>query len=474
MLGHPGGGVMKYTFAHADERHSVRLGSQTVESIRALIRKGASEPGSSGSGIFKSNYLIGVLAGGSGSYSGDKCHNENIYFGTLSRFYHLVKHYLDPEIKPQIPLAYFLPADAEMESVARIVSRSDPGDEDIVTVNAWDDAGNSYGPIELFLYPNSALEFNSNDLELGNPDKDLHRGIGDGEGNWRLAFSSYYPLSVTGYLRASDGFQTSMHAVVPESDELVYEVPFFAPHGTWNQRPRSWLRLSNPNRHDVDITISGIDDDGISRGKVDLGLAPESSRMVSDEQLERGGDDLDGFFSNGRRNWHLSISATRPILVMNLLKSPTGHVTNISAQAPLVKVQNTNPLVQDPYKPKSNPPPLDPEPEQPPPRLDPDVPTMDVPPVPVDLTADAGIGVVLLFWDNGFAFYTNHGLTRVYRHTANEFNNAIYLGMGPGISYIDRQVADDTTYYYWIRWESMAGILGPPSESVEVRTAIRP
>ena len=105
-----------------------------------------------------------------------------------------------------------------------------------------------------------------------------------------------------------------MHTVVPEAEPLVYEVPFFAPHGTWSRRPRSWLRLSNPNRHDVNITISGIDDTGRSSvGNVDLVLSSESSRMLSDEQLEQRGTDFNGSLRNGRGSWHLSIAATRPI-----------------------------------------------------------------------------------------------------------------------------------------------------------------
>ena len=471
MLSHPDAGVMKYTAAHAfaDDQVSIPGQSERTNVIAARITEGAAEPGSSGAGAFEGKYLIGAF---SSAGSASRCGSQSISFGALHRFYPLIEDYLDPNLPEKVSLAYFLPADAEMTSIARIVSRSDPGDEDIVTVNAWDDAGNSYGPIELFLYPNSALEFNSNDLELGNPDKDLHRGIGDGEGNWRLAFSSYYPLSVTGYLRASDGFQTSMHAVVPESDELVYEVPFFAPHGTWNQRPRSWLRLSNPNQHEVSVTISGIDDDGISRGKVDLGLAPESSRMVSDEQLERGGDDLDGFFSNGRRNWHLSISATRPILVMNLLKSPTGHVTNISAQTPILNVKDENPLVQDPSKPKFNPRPEDPEPE-PGPSIPP-----SLLPAPTGFSAVvtpctgttfercSGSYKVRLEWDWSPATHDN---TRVYRHTTNTVANASQIGSTAFASHTDESVQNGRTYYYWLRGENELGVLSDPTSSMQVR-----
>lgn len=90
------------------------------------------------------------------------------------------------------------------------------------------------------------------------------------------------------------------------------------------------------------------------------------------------------------------------------------------------------------------------------------------------LRAVAGIGVVALFWPNPFTVYRNHGLTRVYRHTADEFNNATELGQSSGISYVDRQVVGNTDYYYWIVWESQAGNDSNPSDGVEVTPAVDP
>ena len=474
ILSHPDAGVMKYTAVHAfgDERIHLENQSEPVNAISARVTDGAIEPGSSGGGVFDDRYLIATATSIEDSR---QCHAQMVSFGALHRFYPLIEDYLDPDLPEAIPLAYFLPVDAEMMSVARVVSHSDK--EDLVIVEAWDDAGDSYGPLEFILRPRAALEFNSNDLELGNPDKGPYGGLGDGEGNWRLAFSSDEPISIAGYLRASDGFQTSMHAVVPESDELVYEVPFFAPHGTWNRRPRSWLRLSNPNQHDVNITISGIDDDGISRGRVDLVLDPESSRMVSDEQLEQGDDDLDGFLSNGRRNWHLSISATRPILVMNLLKSPTGHVTNISAQTPALNVKDENPLVEEPSKPKFTPRPAEPEPTPP---VDPDPlePDLDLPSPPkprtfftIDLFSGSDVELRWLYplgydrYAGGYDYgenYPLHKQTHIYRSTTRNFDDAVVIGTTEDDRYVDRNLSPGR-YWYWIQWESKDGVFGPLS-----------
>ena len=106
------------------------------------------------------------------------------------------------------------------------------------------------------------------------------------------------------------------------------------------------------------------------------------------------------------------------------------------------------------------------------------VPTEAVAPKPSGFTADAGIGIVVLFWDNSFMHYANHAITRVYRHTTNDFNNASEIGTSTGISYVDEDISETEaqTFYYWIRWETTAGSsgLGPPSDSVEVETSPDP
>ena len=100
------------------------------------------------------------------------------------------------------------------------------------------------------------------------------------------------------------------------------------------------------------------------------------------------------------------------------------------------------------------------------------VPNLDVAPVPSGFKGEGGIGVAILFWDNPFLTYGNHAVTHVYRHTADEFNNAVEIGTSVGISYVDESPPDalDQTYFYWIRWETTDGMsgLGPPSESLEI------
>ena len=114
-----------------------------------------------------------------------------------------------------------------------------------------------------------------------------------------------------------------MHDVVAEGEES-YHVPIFNPAS--NQNQRSILRLVNPGAKAVDFTIVGRDDSGRSEaGEVRLSLDEGAATILDSQQLE-----VD--FGDGTGKWHLTIVADEPIWVVNLLKTPTGHLTNLSTE----------------------------------------------------------------------------------------------------------------------------------------------
>ena len=97
-----------------------------------------------------------------------------------------------------------------------------------------------------------------------------------------------------------------------------------------------------------------------------------------------------------------------------------------------------------------------------------------VPPMPLQLTATAGIGIVALFWENPFSRYQNHRITRVYRAETDDITQAVEVGTSNNIVYIDEDVEGRVEYFYWIRWESLALILGPSSASVSAIPEVSP
>ena len=226
-----------------------------------------------------------------------------------------------------IPLV--LPAsDVGPQGFVRIVNRSDEAGE--VSIEAIDDTGRSFGPVSLPLDAKGAAQFNSGDLEQGNPGVGLSMGVGDGTGNWRLELDTTLDIEPLAYVRTADGFLTSMHGVAPEESPLHYRVPIFNPGS--NQSLVSSMRLINPGDGVADITISGVDARGnpAPSGDASLSLAAGTSRTVTAQHLEEGTSDLTGRFGTGAGKWQLSVASDTPLQVMSLMQTRSGHLTNLS------------------------------------------------------------------------------------------------------------------------------------------------
>lgn len=213
------------------------------------------------------------------------------------------------------------------QGFARVVNASGAAGE--VTIHAASDAGRRFGPLALTLGARRAAHFNSADLERGNAAKGLSGGTGSGEGDWRLAFSSPLPIEVLAYARGPGGFFATMHDTAPSAGQ-THRVPIFNPAS--DSDPVSELRLVNPGAQDADITIAATDDLGepAPAGAVSLALAAQTSRTVTARQLEEGAPNLAGRFGDGHGRWRLTVSASAPVDVMNLLRSADGRLVNLS------------------------------------------------------------------------------------------------------------------------------------------------
>ena len=194
-------------------------------------------------------------------------------------------------------------------------------------IDAFDQRGTRRGPATLTVGPGAAAQFNSDDLEAGNPDKGLSDRVGPGDGDWRLAFQGSLDAQVLSYIRTTDGFVTSMHELAPMTD-TGYRVVFFNPGSNLSQV--SLLRLVNPRYEPTEVTITGIDDAGASPGAVTVSLGPQAPLTLSAQELETG-EGLTGALGDGVGKWELHIAADQPILVASLLRSPSGHLTNLSS-----------------------------------------------------------------------------------------------------------------------------------------------
>ena len=216
------------------------------------------------------------------------------------------------------------------QGFVRIVNRSDAAGE--VRIVPHDDTGLAYDALTLALDAGRTAHFNSDDLELGSPAKGLTGSTGAGRGDWRLELSSELDLEVLAYVRTPSGFLTSMHDVVRSAGRR-HEVATFNPGSNWRQESK--LRIVNPGTRPAHVTIGGVDDGAKTPGDVVRLTVPVGAAVtVTAPQLEAGDyafhDRQRASLGDGRGKWRLWVDSEQPIFLVNVLASPTGHLTNLS------------------------------------------------------------------------------------------------------------------------------------------------
>ena len=167
----------------------------------------------------------------------------------------------EPERTYTLP---YLPSGSDAlgrQGFVRVINHSDEAGE--VRIDAFDDEGDSYGPVMLSIDAGEAVYFHSNDLENGNVEKGLSGALGPGEGAWRLELSSELDIEVLSYVRSADGVLAAMHDTVPSAGGR-HRVAFFNPAN--NTIRVSRLRLVNPGEEAAEVSIVGVDDRGESPG----------------------------------------------------------------------------------------------------------------------------------------------------------------------------------------------------------------
>ena len=211
--------------------------------------------------------------------------------------------------------------DLTLQGFVRVVNLSDQSGP--VRISAYTDTGVMWGETSFRINGNAVYTFNSDDLEYGSARKGID-GIGTGDGDWHLTFDSDLPLTVSAYLRTRDGFLTAMNRTVEKDPDGVYRVMTFNPGS--NTRQVSRLLLVNPSDTEVTATVRGMDDRGEAGDRpVTVTLSANEAWTLTARQLEYRG------LGDGSGKWRLLVTATQPITVMSLLKSATGHLTNLSS-----------------------------------------------------------------------------------------------------------------------------------------------
>ena len=232
-----------------------------------------------------------------------------------------------PQTDARLAAVWLFPSvsDGVRQGFVRLINHSADAGE--VGIEAVDDAGMRREADTLTLAAGQTIHFNSNDLEEGNAAKGFE-GIGTGQGDWRLEFSTDLDIEVLSYIRTADGFLTAMHDVAPAS-EAGHRVVTFNPASNINQVSR--LRLVNPGDGSAEATVTGVDDAGVSPGDgVRVSIPAGGAVTLSSDELETGAG-LTGSLGDGAGKWRLAVDSERDVVAMSLLENVgTGHLTNLS------------------------------------------------------------------------------------------------------------------------------------------------
>ena len=332
-------------------------------------------------------------------------------------------------------LPLVLSADSlQRTGIVRIINL--PGRGGTVQIYATDDTGERFGPIDLELGAGQSMQFTSQHLENGNASRGLSAGVGDGEGHWWLELHTTLDIKALAYVRTHDGVLTSMHDVVHE-EEGSYFVPFFNPAS--NQSRRSFLRIINTSEKTDLITITGRDDEGQEGMEaVEFWLPAGESVSIDAQRLEED-------FGDGAGKWCLTIgtsygfSREKPVWIMNLLQSHSDNLANLSTEG-------GEPTMAGP-------------PAGTPPRPD-----------HFRLIQDFISYNVILNWWPYPSGYTDHAMTHVYRGTSSDFTTSEKVASVTGDGWSEPYPPGPypQRYWYWIRWESHSGLLGPESHAESV------
>lgn len=104
-----------------------------------------------------------------------------------------------------------------------------------------------------------------------------------------------------------------------------------------NTTQQGFIRISNLNSTAVSVTLSGIDDAGItSIGTVTFNLLPYESKEVNSHDIEYGNTSkgLVGSIGTGTGNWRLVLSSSGPVDAQGFIRTITGFLTSVQDPDP--------------------------------------------------------------------------------------------------------------------------------------------
>ena len=252
-------------------------------------------------------------------------------------------HDLAPQRDGTHHIATFNPGSNQRQvSKLRLVN---PGQEPAaVTIRGVDDEGHQGDEdVVVTVVPGAATTLTAGELEA--------RGLGTGQGKWRLEITADQPVFAMSLLDSPTGHRTNLSTVpanATTADGVAsHRVPLFPPYvaaaasdaSTSENRVvrQGFVRVVNRSAESAVVTVTAFDDDaGADHQPVTLTIAAGKTIHFNSRDLQEGNaaKGLSGGVGTGVGNWRLRLDTEQDIQVLAYVRTSDGFLTSMHDVAP--------------------------------------------------------------------------------------------------------------------------------------------
>ena len=330
---HPDGGVKKYSAGRTIRTTDwtlIESGIRVVNGYDVDWSEGTTETGSSGSGLFHGQHLIGVLSGGSGG-----CYTNVSGYGSFRDFYPLISRYLEDTTPPP-------PTDDHGNTRATATVVRAPSS---TSGNLESSGDKDYFRIELRESGRLQVQTTGNTDTYGT----LFRGTtkveeDDDDGasnNFRItlpnAQAGTYYIEVRGYTTTTRGAYTLRAefsgSPTPPSPPNSKHLPLVT--AASNAGLAGFVRIINHSNRAGTVSILAFDDEGGRAGPVTLSLEASSSVHLTSADLENGNASkgLSAGIGQGAGHWRLELTSELNVEPLAYVRTPDGFLSSMHEMA---------------------------------------------------------------------------------------------------------------------------------------------
>ena len=247
-------------------------------------------------------------------------------------------HDVAPEGEAGHRVVFFNPGSNRRQvSWLRLVN---PGEAAVdITIEGTDDAGEAGEiPVELTLGAGASRALSAQALESGQGEGLLGR-LGDGMGKWRLDVSAPQPIRVMSLLASPTGHLTNLSATPRKratgAAAISHRVPL-APSASDPHYRQGFVRVVNHSGEAGEVSITAIDDAGVSAGPVTLDIDAHQTVHFNSGDLERGNPykGLEDGTGPGEGSWRLVLASSLDLEVLSYIRTEDGFVTSMHDLTP--------------------------------------------------------------------------------------------------------------------------------------------